>query len=398
MSKVYSIEEINNYISNKINNDYQLQNISIEGEISNLKHHHLTGNCYLTLKNKDSILKAMVFKNQFSKIKDILKEGDKIIANGSIRGYARNASYSFIINGLEKKGLGNIYQKFEKLKQFYSSKGYFDISIKKPLPRFPKNIGIITADTGAAVKDIVTTIKRRYKIANLFLFPCIVQGKAAPLSILEQIKNANNFKIPLEILIVGRGGGSFEDLICFSDPKVIEGIYQSTIPIISAVGHEIDFQLSDFVADKRAATPTAAAELATPDLKEIILYLNNNLNIIQNILQHKINNMIKLINFYKENYYLKNLNWIYSEKQEKIKNLFYSLNSNFNYLLQNKSNDLKEVGTKLKLLNPTNVLKRGFSIIKNKQNDAIITSIKNIHINTDIKILLQDGTAAAKIT
>ncbi len=397
MSKIFSVNEINSYISNLIEYDDNLVNIKIQGEISNLVNHS-TGHCYLTLKDNFSYLQAIIFKSKLKIINLDLKVGQKIIAIGTIKGYSKGGTYSFWINSVKLDGIGEIYLNFEKLKSFYQKKGYFDQSIKKSIPIFPKNIGVVTALTGAAIRDIITTIDRRYKISNIFLFPCIVQGKYAAIDISNKIQEANNFSRKLDVIIVGRGGGSFEDLSCFSDKEVIESIYNSNIPIVSAVGHEIDYQISDWVADRRAATPTAAGEIVTPDTNEIIKFIKENQNqMLKNIVK-KINVYKKELNLYKNNYHLNNLDWIYREKYEKLNLWKEKIVKNIETIIENKIDKLLKNKMKLQLLCPMNVLSRGYSIIKNKSNkEKIVTSKKMVKENDNLSLITFDGEFNAKV-
>lgn len=394
MSKIYSVNEINSYITNKLNSDMNLFNISIKGEISNLKKYN---NCYyLTLKDKNSLLQCIIFKNNFTDANDLLKEGMNIIASGTIKGYVASGKYSFLINNLVLDGLGDLYLQFETLKKFYQEKGYFNSFIKKPIPLFPKNIGILTALTGAAIKDIISTINKRFNIVNIYMFPCVVQGENAPKSLANNIRNANNFSVKLDVIILGRGGGSFEDLSAFSNSLVIEEIYKSKIPIISAVGHEIDFQLSDFVADKRAETPTAAAVMATPNKKELEKFLKDNFKLLLNNLIKKIQNYNNILNIYKNNYHLTNLNWIYKEKQILLKNEYDKIIKAMNNKYKNTANDILTFKQKLKILNPNNILLRGFSIVKDSHG-VLIKSLNKISIADKINVILSDGKIDAKV-
>ncbi len=398
-NKIYSVNDINTYISKIIDNDTNLINITIKGEISNLTKHS-NGMYYLILKDEKSLLKCLIFKNDVMNLKLDLKIGMNIFATGIIKGYANNGSYSFWIKKIKlsilNEGKGDIFLRYEKLKQYYNSKGYFDKSIKKSIPKFPKNIGIITAPTGAAIKDIISTINRRYNIVNVFLFPCVVQGINASIDIAKNIIFANQFDIKLDVIILGRGGGSFEDLNCFSHPDVIEEIYKSKIPIISAVGHEIDFQISDFVADKRAATPTSAAELCTPDKIELQNFLKQNYVLMKKIIIKKIKNYDKTLSFYKENYHLVNSNWIYKEKEQKLIELKNKLIINFNNIYKLKLFEITNLKNNLELVNPKNILSRGYSIIKIK--NKIIKNIDDVKLNDKLNIILKDGYLESQIT
>ncbi|HCF82998.1 MAG TPA: exodeoxyribonuclease VII large subunit [Ruminococcaceae bacterium] len=249
------------YLKYKFDSDENLRKVYIKGEISNYKL-HTTGHLYFSIKDENSIIKAIMFSSNAKKLTFEPKEGMKVLVTGTVSVYPATGSYQIYVEALEEDGIGNLYIEFEKLKAKLASEGLFDPKYKKPIPEFPMNIGIVTASTGAAIRDILSTIKRRYPICKTYLFPCLVQGEFASADIVSKIKEANNYD--LDVLIVGRGGGSFEDLNCFNDEQVARTIFESKIPIISAVGHEVDLTIADFVADLRAPTPTGAAEMAVP--------------------------------------------------------------------------------------------------------------------------------------
>lgn len=383
---VISVSAINEYISKIINFNEDLINICIKGEISNYKNHP-NGIIYLTLKDEKSSIKCMIFKNVHFNNKKFqnLKNGYIIEAIGSVKVYVKGGAYSFIIFDINiSNDIGKIYLEYEKLKQHYLYKGYFDSSIKKAIIKYPKNIGVITADSGAAVEDIKKTINRRFPSCNIYVFPCIVQGEKAPLSIAKQITNANNFKINLDTLIVARGGGSFEDLSCYSSKEVIESIFKSNIPIISGVGHQTDNQLSDYVADLAAATPTAAAEKATPSNIEIKRFLFNSLKELEKIMKNKHNNLKNQLIDLKNNYHLKNFKWFYKQKEEKLNNLI----SNFIVLMLQKINKIQNFLKQDKIFLKNFILR----IIKDKENvfNTINTIFKEKHFINNGKNIYYD--------
>ncbi|WP_342252384.1 exodeoxyribonuclease VII large subunit [Spiroplasma endosymbiont of Amphibalanus improvisus] len=322
-----SVTELNSYIKNHLENDSYLLNISVQGEVSNLTLHK-SGHCYLTLKDNTSEIKAIIFSfnNKSSNYKPNV--GDKVVAKGKINLYVQRGTYNLSIIEIQQAGLGEAYLELQKLKAKLEKAGWFKPEFKQPLPKFPKNIGVVTSPTGAAIQDILKTTKKRYPLANIYLFPSKVQGIGASEDCAKQIEIANHFKeTKLDVLIVGRGGGSIEDLWAFNELPVLEAIHESRIPVVSAVGHEIDHLLSDEVADSFAHTPTAAAEIITPDLSE--LWRSNKqsqvkiINLIKNLVDKNKN---EIINF-KENYHLKNLDWIYQEKEKELGNFKNLLNN-----------------------------------------------------------------------
>ena len=283
-----TISELSKYIKSNFDNDNFLRKVYIKGEISNFKN-HTTGHFYFSLKDSGSRINAVMFSSSARNIKFIPKDGMTVLVTGRVTVYEATGNYQIYVEEMLEDGLGNLYVAFEQLKEKLAKEGLFDKDKKKKIVRCPKKIGIVTASTGAAIRDILTTIKRRYPICETILFPALVQGENAKEDIVRKINLANTYDI--DTLIVGRGGGSIEDLWPFNEEIVARAIYNSKVPVISAVGHEIDFTISDFVADLRAATPTAAAELAVPDINTIITYLNNaktrSYNFINSYLENK---------------------------------------------------------------------------------------------------------------
>ena len=269
--KYYTITSLNKAIKNMFDDKRELNNIHLKGEISNFKH-HTRGHFYFTLKDEGSQLSAIMFANSAKNINFEPADGMKVLVTGKVTVYETAGTYQIYVSEMQMDGLGNLYLEFEKLKKKLESEGLFKKEFKKEIPRFPLKIGIITAPTGAAIRDILSTIKRRFPIAETILFPTLVQGADAKENIVQNIKIANTY--PLDVIILGRGGGSIEDLWAFNEEIVARAIFDSKIPIISGVGHEIDFTISDFVADLRAPTPTGAAMLAVPDTSDIISLLN----------------------------------------------------------------------------------------------------------------------------
>lgn len=390
--KYLTVTQINKYIRSKLDNDPNLNLVYLKGEISNFKN-HTTGHLYFTIKDENSRILAVMFRNNASKITFKPMDGSKVLVVGRISAYEPTGNYQIYVEEMLEDGVGNLYLEFEKLKKKLGEKGYFDESIKKPIPKFPKKIGIITASTGAAIRDIITTINRRYKLAELYLFPSLVQGVFAKDDIVKNIKKANTYD--LDVIILGRGGGSIEDLWAFNEEIVADAIYESKIPIISAVGHEIDFTISDFVSDLRAPTPTAAAELAVPstiELKNYIkqLEIRNNKNIL-NLININKNKLSSLTN----SYILKNPNAMYEVKIQKLDNLIEKLNFYTSNIINNKGNRFNNILNKLETLNPILTIKRGYTITK--LNDKVIESTKNIKKDDIIETTLSSGKIISKV-
>jgi exodeoxyribonuclease VII, large subunit len=272
--RIYSIKDINRYIRMKLESDALLGDVWLRGEISNFTHHS-SGHMYFTLKDKDSRLKCIMFASHNQRLPFIPREGAKVMARGNVSVYERDGNYQFYVTAMQPDGIGSLYLAFEQLKSKLETEGLFAESRKRPIPRFPRAIGVITSPTGAAVRDIITTLQRRYPSIPIFVSPVLVQGTQAAPSIVKAIESMNRFG-EVDVLIVGRGGGSLEELWAFNEEPVARSIATSQIPVISAVGHETDFTIADFVADLRAATPTAAAELAVPHVAELEQQLARN--------------------------------------------------------------------------------------------------------------------------
>ena len=390
--KYLTVSQINKYIKYKLDTDENLSLVYIKGEISNFKS-HTSGHLYFTLKDENSRILAVMFKGNTYKLKFKPQDGSKVLIIGKISVYEPSGAYQIYVEDMIEDGIGNLYLEFEKLKKKLSEKGYFDENIKKIIPKYPKRIGVITAPTGAAIKDIITTIKRRYKSAEIILFPSLVQGESAKEDIVKNISLADNYN--LDVIILGRGGGSIEDLWAFNEEIVADAIYNAKTPIISAVGHEIDFTISDFVADLRAATPTAAAELAVPNTIDLINNINN-LNLraakaIKNILDSNKKTINNILN----SYILKNPSNLYEVKMQKLDNLIEKLNYYTCNIIQNKNNKFINILNKLEALNPINTIKRGYSITKN--NNKVVTSAKEIKTDDLIETELSDGKIISKV-
>jgi len=391
-NKYLTVTQINKYIKYKLDTDENLRIVYLKGEISNFKD-HTTGHLYFTIKDETSRILAVMFKNNASKINFRPSNGSKVLVVGRISAYEANGNYQIYVEEMLEDGVGNLYLEFEKLKQKLAKEGYFDPAHKKPIPKFSKKIGIITAPTGAAIRDIITTINRRYKLVELFIFPALVQGENAKEDIVEKIKKANEYD--LDVLIVGRGGGSIEDLWAFNEEIVAKAIYESNIPIISAVGHEIDYTISDFVSDLRAPTPTAAAELAVPNTVDLINILKQleirNTKAINNILHRKKEKLEAI----KNSYILKNPSNLYEAKIQKLDNIIEKLNMQINTILLNKKNRFVNILNKLETLNPMNTIKRGYTITK--KDNKVITNIKKIAKEDILTTELPNGVITSKV-
>lgn len=404
-----TVTTLNKYLKNKFDTDPNIQTLGIKGEISNFKG-HTRGHLYFTLKDESSRINAVMFSTHASKLNFVPKDGMKVLVIGRVSVYEPTGGYQIYVNEMISDGVGNLYLKFEELKKQLANEGLFNQEHKKPIPKFPKKIGIVTAPTGAAIKDILSTIKRRFPSTETILFPALVQGELAAPDIVKQIIRADQYN--LDVLIVGRGGGSIEDLWAFNEEIVARAIYEAKTPIISAVGHEIDFTISDFVSDLRAPTPTGAAEMAVPNIVDVKNFINQ-LNIRLN---KNTSNIIefnkKRLDNYKTNYVLTNPMATFEIKEQKLDTLIDNLNSKIKNILDssykrleniknnytinnpdtiiNKYNNTYELLlNKLNLLNPLNILSKGYSVV-NKDNN-VIKDIKDINIKDKLNIKLYKG-------
>ena len=410
-----SVAALTRYIKYKIDNDVNLNEVYIKGEISNFKRHS-RGHFYFTIKDEESRINAIMFASNTKNVAFEPVDGTKVLVKGRISVFEQTGNYQIYVTDMMEDGVGNLYALYENLKQDLKKEGLFDLSHKKQIPKIPERVGVVTAPTGAAIRDIISTINRRFPLCEVILFPSLVQGNGAKEDIVKNIKMADAYN--LDVLIVGRGGGSIEDLWAFNEEIVARAIYECNTPVISAVGHEVDFTIADFVADVRAATPTGAAEIAVPskeEIKKIItqLELRNSKN-ISNLLSYNKTILDKI----KTSYILRNPMSIYEIKEEKLSNTLDKLNtymSNYinnkiskfaaiktSYILNNPSKIYENKETKcinliekLEVLNPLNTLKRGYSIAK--KDNKVIVNTKNIKINDSIDITLKDGFINAKV-
>lgn len=416
MEKRYiTVSTLNRYLKNKFDTDPNIQRVSLKGEISNFKG-HTRGHLYFTLKDEEGRINAVMFSFNASKLTFVPEDGMKVLVTGRVSVYPPTGSYQIYVEEMESDGLGNLYLMYEALKKELAEKGLFDVGHKKQIPKYPHRIGIVTAPTGAAIKDILSTIKRRYPICETIIFPCLVQGELAKDDIVKAINEAE--KYDLDVLIVGRGGGSYEDLWAFNEKNVAYAIYNCTIPVISAVGHEIDFTIADFVADLRAPTPTGAAEMAVPNMADLFTFLEQIKIRCTSTISNKININKKHLLDLKDNYVLKNPLAVYEIKEQKLSNLIDTLNSVItnklanaklrynhikeNYILNNpeellkkKKHDYTLILNKLEILNPISILSKGYSVVS--INDKTINSTDNISKGDMLNIKLYKGSLKAKV-
>lgn len=392
--RVLSVSQINFYIKSIIENDGSLQFVLVTGEISNLTVHQRSGHIYLSLKDSNSVISAVMFAGNARRLKFRLENGMKVICRGRISVYEPSGRYQLYIEDMQPDGVGALTLAFEQLKKSLAQKGLFDNAHKKPLPKFPKTIGVITSPTGAAVQDITNIIRRRFPSADIVLAPVLVQGESAPEQLVRAVNKFSASKIA-DVIIIGRGGGSAEDLWAFNDEQLAYAVYNCETPIISGVGHETDFTICDFVADVRASTPSAAAELAVPDRQELMSYYFKQKQYISAMLDRKIKtaqlrleNQQRRMSASSPKLKAEQLEKQLSAKSEKLTRFM-------NIYISNKENKLIAAKGKLDGLNPLNVLNRGYAIAE--KDEKIITSSKQLKDGDDFTVILSDGKINAKV-
>ena len=413
--KYITVTQLTRYIKYKIDNDVNLNEVFLRGEISNFKAHS-RGHYYFTLKDENSRINAIMFASSTKKLKFVPQDGMKVLVTGKISVFEANGAYQIYVNDMLEDGIGNLYIAFEQLKKKLELEGLFDPLKKKKIPKIPRRIGVVTAPTGAAIKDIISTIKRRWPLAEIYLFPALVQGEEAAPDIVKQIKFSENFS--LDTLIVGRGGGSIEDLWPFNEEIVARAIYECPIPVISAVGHEIDFTIADFVADLRAPTPTGAAEMAVPQISDVMTYLNQLEIRLNTVITNKVKSYKERLKNIKNRNVLINPVVIYQAKDmlfdSIMERLKYSISSLVNtkekelinvknsYILKNpyqildrKANRYLQLVSKLETLSPLLTLQRGYSITR--LNNKVVTSVRKLKKDDILEIEYSDGSIKASV-
>lgn len=393
MSSLLTVSQLNRYIAFRIKEDKQLKGILISGEISNFTNHTKSGHLYFTLKDSTSSVKAVMFASAASQLRFVPASGMRVIISANVQVYERDGVYQLYVNDMQPDGIGALYIAFEQLKERLSAEGLFDENLKKPLPEFPTKIGIVTSIEAAALQDMLNIISRRYPIAEVVVYPCLVQGANAPESICSALKRADSGEN--DIIIVGRGGGSLEDLMAFNSESVARAIFNCETPVISAVGHETDTTIADYAADLRAPTPSAAAELAVPELSSLINFLNAS----QKVLEKKLIDKTVFLRLQLEN---REKSLIAAEPQNRIENSKKLLDERKRRLqellkiqTELKSAELKAKISALDNLSPTKIMMRGYSLVY--KDEKLIHSVSELKTGDNISVKLHDGEIEASV-
>lgn len=389
MSTVLSVTQINTYVKSLIDYDDKLKNIYISGEISNFTNHYRSGHFYFTLKDENCSIKAVMFRSAASRVRFEIENGMRVIIRGSVSVYERDGVYQLYVDDIAPDGEGALNLAFEQLKKKLSQVGMFDESHKKPIPKYPEHIGVITSETGAALHDIISVLTRRYPLAQIVFEPVQVQGDAAAGQISQAIKKLDDEK-SCDVIIIGRGGGSIEDLWAFNEEIVANAVYYCNTPIISAVGHETDYTISDFVADLRAPTPSAAAELAVPDYREVLYSLDKTLDVlndsINKIIADKLMRLMALDKTINALSPIKTLQ-LYSKQSQ----LFSQrLSHAVNMIFEKYNNEISRQALKLESYSPLNILSKGYSIACDEDGNTL-ESVRQVKPQDRIKLRVSDG-------
>ena len=394
MDNIISVSDLNKTVKVFLDTNPVFNNFLVEGEISSLRDKYSSGHIYFTLKDNSASVSAIMFKQYAKNLNFILEEGKKVLVKGRPSIYEKDGRYQLIVYDIKEVGIGNLSQKFELLKQKLQNEGLFDEKHKKPLPKRPDKIVAVTSGEGAAIHDIINVLKRRYPLCCLEIYSVPVQGEKAA----EKITNAINKLDKIsdaDLIIVGRGGGSYEDLFCFNDENLARAIFNCHIPIISAVGHEVDFTISDFVADKRAATPTAAAEIAVPDINDELTKLRETKLFFDNFIQSKIENLTLRLSNYKNHRLLSSPEALINEKYMRLDIITKNLISATEKIIGNKNLEFSKLVSQMKSLDPKKIMSRGYAFVK--KQDKVIKSVDEIDSSDKLNLIMYDGEITVSV-
>ncbi len=389
MSNILTVSQINTYIKSIVDSDYNLKNIYVSGEVSNFTNHYRTGHFYFTLKDSNAAIKAVMFRSAAERVRFEVENGMKVIIRGNISVFERDGVYQLYCEDMIPDGQGALNLAFEQLKKKLYEQGMFSDEHKKPLPQFPERVGVITSPTGAAVHDILTVLERRFPLSRVVFEPVAVQGDSAAPQIVQAIEKFNRLKA-CDVLIVGRGGGSIEDLWAFNEEIVAHAIYDSEIPVISAVGHETDFTIADFVSDRRAPTPSAAAEIAVPDYREVLYTLDGMLDRMMNVVLSEIGRKKELLNEREKSFSLLGPQKRIEQYLALSQMLETRMNTAFSHVFSRLSGEVVSFASRLESVSPLKTLERGFAFAS-AENGESIKSVASVTVGEKINVRVLDG-------
>ena len=392
--KALSVTELNSYLKKLLDGNKTLASVSVTGEISNLKDHG-SGHLYFSLKDSGAQLRAVMFRSQRARLKFIPEDGMKVTVHGSVSLYEQTGAVQIYANSMEPDGIGALYLAYEQLKEKLSAEGLFDEEHKRLIPLYPRRIGVITSPSGAAVRDIINVTKRRYPLADIYLYPSLVQGDGAVANLISALDYFEASSL-VDVIIIGRGGGSIEDLWAFNSESLARRIYSHSIPIISAVGHETDFTICDFVSDLRAPTPSAAAEIAVPDIRDLIMRIDDISDRISSALIRTAERKRERLTMLTESSIFTSPETIFDLKKENLSDLFDRAQASIDDRISNLKNRLSSLAGVADAMSPLSVLKRGYSLCENENGE--IAEAKSLKAGDNIKVTLSDGRISATVS
>lgn len=391
-----TVTQLNEYIKAKIDGDGFLSRVSVKGEISNFTNHYKTGHFYFTIKDESSLIRAVMFRGNTAKLRFVPENGMKIVARGRVSAFVRDGQYQLYCDSMEPDGIGALYFAYEQLKKKLSAEGLFDEARKRPLPKIPTRIGVITSPTGAAIRDIINILGRRFPYAKVILYPALVQGAEAAPSLIAGMRHFMDAG-DVDVIIIGRGGGSIEDLWAFNSEELARTIAACKIPVISAVGHETDFTICDFVADRRAPTPSAAAELAVPETHELMHKIDNIIGRMSLLLSRRLESGRQVLDFYMKQGVFAHPERLFEDRKMQLLLLDKRLDTAESKSLTAARHALAERSAKLEALSPLAILSRGYSVATGADG-RVLTAVAQTTLGEDISLRLADGALTAKVT
>ena len=391
-----TVTQLNEYIKAKIDGDGFLSRVSVRGEISNFTNHYKTGHFYFTIKDETSLIRAVMFRGNTAKLRFVPENGMKIVARGRVSAFVRDGQYQLYCDAMEPDGIGALYFAFEQLKKKLAAEGLFDEARKRPLPKIPTRIGVITSPTGAAIRDIINILGRRFPYAKVILYPALVQGAEAAPSLIAGMRHFMDAR-DVDVIIIGRGGGSIEDLWAFNSEELARTIAACPIPVISAVGHETDFTICDFVADRRAPTPSAAAELAVPETHELMHKIDNIIGRMSLLLSRRLESGRQVLDFYRKQGVFAHPERLFEDRKMQLLLLGQRLETAESAGLTAARHRLAERSAKLEALSPLAILSRGYAVATGADG-RVLTAVGQTAVGEDIALRLSDGALHAKVT